>query len=255
MNDNKNKKNDINYFEIIFIFASIFFFLLLIFSIQWLKGSLYQAKDDASVDFLNNYHNQMVLDSEDPLIGVKGSSIFNNLSQPLDNNNDPSLGLESSKIKIFYFSDFSCSFCLEQDRVIRNVYDKFSQEIRVVWKDYPDLSSLENFSYQAARAARCANEQGLFWDYNNLLYNKESDFNVIKGQLFINLADNLKLNMNNFKNCLSDIKVDNDIMNNVFEAESLGLVGIPYIYINDIDILGDFSEEELEEIIKIKLAN
>jgi protein-disulfide isomerase len=250
--NNKKKKKD--YFEIIFISVSIFMFLLLIFSIQWIKESLYTAKDQVASEFVQEYKDGLVLEVNDPLVGVKGSALESNLESPIDNKQDPSMGPENAKVKIFYFSDFSCPFCLEQEEIIKRVYDKFSQDIRIIWKDYPDLNSLEDFSYQAAKAARCAHEQGEFWNYNKLLY-KEGDNTVVsQKQLFINLAENLKLNIDNFNNCLLSSRIDNAIMNNVLEAEELGIVGIPYIYINDIDMIADISEEELENIIEIELS-
>jgi protein-disulfide isomerase len=251
--NNKTKKAKKDNFEIIFISISIFMFLLLIFSIQWLKGSLYQAKDEVAVEFLNDYDDNLIIESGDPLVGAKNSLNSEDLETPIDTGLDPSLGSSDAKVRIFYFSDFSCPFCLEQEEIIKRVYDKFSQDVRVVWKDYPDLNSLEDFSYQAARAARCANEQGKFWDYNKMLYNQEESFTTLKSQLFLNLAENLKLNINNFTNCLTNVNIDNAIMENISEAEDLGIVGIPYIYINDKDMLGDFSEEELELIIESEL--
>lgn len=251
--NNKTKKVKKDNFEIIFISVSIFMFLLLIFSIQWLKGSLYEAKDEIALEFIDDYNKNLITESSDPLVGEKNANLDYELEVPRDNGQDPAMGSQDAKVKIFYFSDFSCPFCLEQEEIIKRVYDKFSQDVRVVWKDYPDLNSLEEFSYQAARAARCANEQGKFWDYNKMLYNQEENFGVLRGQLFFNLAENLKLNINNFTNCLTNIDIDNAIMENISEAEDLGIVGIPYIYINDKDMLGDFSEEELELIIESEL--
>ncbi len=250
---NKSNKKNKNYFEVIFISVSIAMFLLLIFSIQWLKESLYMAKDEAAIEFIQEYNAGLVLESPDPLIGVRDSSLGDGSGAPIDNKQDPALGPEDADVKIFYFSDFSCPFCLEQEEMIKRVYEKFSQEVRFVWKDYPDVDSLEDFSYQAAKAARCAHEQGKFWDYSKLLYKEGSKFQAHQGSFFVNLAENLKLNLDNFNNCLFSDRVDNAIMQNVLEAEELGIVGIPYIYINDIDMIGNISEEELEDIIETEL--
>lgn len=252
--NNKNTRKNKNYFEIIFVSVSILMFLLLIFSIQWLKESLFIAKDQTSAEFIRDYKERSVSQSIDPLVGVKNSFLQGGLETPIDNKKDPALGREDAKIKIFYFSDFSCSFCLEQEEIIKRVYDKFSQDIRIVWKDYPDFNSLEDFSYQAAKAARCAHEQGMFWDYNRLLYQDNDKFLSFQGKLFINLAESLKLNLDNFNNCLLSSRIDDAIMSNVLEAEELGIVGIPYIYINEIDMIADISEEELESIIETELS-
>lgn len=252
--NSKNIKKKKNYFEIIFISVSILMFLLLIFSIQWLKESLYTAKDQVTLEFINDYNSGLISeDVNDPLVGVKNSVLEEELKSPIDNNNDPFIGSKDAKVKIFYFSDFSCPFCLEQENIVKNIYEKFSQDVRIIWKDYPDFNSLEDFSFQAAKAARCAHEQGEFWDYNQLLYKEGDKFPISQGKLFVNLAENLRLNIDNFNNCLLSSRTNNAIMSNVLEAEELGIVGIPYIYINDIGMIADINEEELENIVEIEL--
>ncbi len=242
------KKN--NRFEIIFISVSIFLFLLLIFSIALLKNSLYSAKDNVALEMIEEYEKEMVTESIDPFVGVKN---INNLNSPLDNNDDPSLGLKNAKIKIFYFSDFSCSFCLDQVDIIKKIYDRFKGDVRIIWKDYPDISSLESFSYQASKAARCAHQQGNFWDYSQLLYGQEDNFSRLNKDLFLNLAKNLNLNLEIFSECLNSAKVQNSIFSNILEAEKLNILGIPYIFVNDQDILGGVSEEDLENLIELEL--
>ncbi len=248
---NKTKRKD--YFGIIFASVSVIMFFILIFSIYFLKNSLYEAKDQASLEFVNNYEKNLVSESEDPFVGIKGSSFDQNISSPQDTGLDPSLGATNAKVKIFYFSDFSCPFCFEQENIIKKVYDKFKNDVHIIWKDYPDVSSLSSFSFQASRAARCANEQDRFWDYNSLLYQQENSFANLKNELFLNLAKDLKLDLDRFSKCLIDSKIDNIILDNVSEAESLGLPGIPYIYINDRDFLGDLNEDELEDIINLEI--
>ncbi|HPT08321.1 MAG TPA: thioredoxin domain-containing protein [bacterium] len=247
------KKNNDKKFNIILISLSIVLFLVLILLLSWLKVSLYSAKDKVATEVVNNYTNSSTIETIDPLVSEK-NLIAEDLVSPIDTGLDPSLGSEEADVTIFYFSDYACSYCFEQGEIIKKIYDKFKQDVRIIWKDYPDLSSVKTFSYQAAKAARCANNQGKFWDYNELLYQKQASFSELKGQLFLNLADQVKLDVTTFNNCLTSSAVNNDIIENVSEAESLGIVGIPYIYINDQGVLGSISEEELEDMVETELA-
>ena len=249
----KTKKKK-NYFEVIFVSVSILMFVLLIFSIYFLRNSLYIARDQVALEFLSDYEKGLIVDGNDPFVAISGSvGLDKEYLKPVDNNSDPSIGPRDASIKIFYFSDFACPFCLEQEEVIKKVYDKFSQDVRIIWKYYPDINSLESFSYQAARAVRCADEQGEFWDYNKMLYENEESFPTLKNQLFLNLANNLKLNLEKFSECLAGPEVDYAIFDNVVEAENLGVLGIPYIYINDLDMIGGLSERDLERIIEVEM--
>ncbi|MFA5644191.1 MAG: thioredoxin domain-containing protein [Patescibacteria group bacterium] len=247
----KNKKK--NYFEVIFIIGSILLFLILILALYWLKSSLYEAKDQVAENFVKDYEANLILDTDDPLVGLKNSESQEPLTQPSDTGLDPFLGPDDAKVKIFIFSDFACPFCLEQENIIKKVYDNFKEDVRIIWKDYPEWYSLGSFSYQAAKAGRCAQEQGKFWDYNSLLYQSEADFAELKEGLFLNLAEKLKLNIDNFKKCLASDKADQLILQNISEAEDLGIVGVPYIYINDLDVLGNITEEELSQFIETEI--
>ncbi len=238
-------------FNIIFISVSFALFLLLILLLSLFKTSLYLAKDEVANEVVMEYSSSSTLNTSDPLITGSKSNI-ENLDEPLDTKVDPSLGNQDAEVTIFYFSDYSCSYCFQQQSIIKNIYDKFKESVRIIWKDYPE-NSLDSFSFLAAKAARCANEQGKFWDYNQLLYENKESFSELKSQLFLNLADKTKLNRASFSTCLSSSEIDQDILENMAEAESLGIMGIPYIYINDQNILGSVSEEELESIIKSEL--
>lgn len=249
--DKKTKKQKKDYFEIVFILISISMFLLLIVSISWLKNSLFQAKDQVAVEFLDDHKEIPINITGDSLVSVKdhGSEDL----RPVLVLTDTTLGQLDAKIKIFYWSDFACSFCLEQENILKKVYDKFNEKVLIVRKDYPDVNSLESFSFQASKAARCANLQGKFWNYNELLYNNKDQFIESSNQLFIDLAQTAQLNLEDFRSCLQDKRIDQAILNNVSEAEDLGIMGLPYIYINDKDFLGDIGEEELKALIEIEL--
>ncbi len=239
----KKKKKKKDYFDLIFISLSILAFFFFIFSLAWLKNTLYEVKDQVSMEFIEEYELGKIYRASDPLVSSKISSVH--FDKPIDSGKDPSLGPKDASVKIFYFSDFSCSFCLEQAIVFEEIYDEFNEDLRIIWKDYPDLRSLDSFSYQAARAARCAQEQSAFWEYKKLLENP------YKG--FLSLAEEINLNLEKFSSCLSSFKVDEYILNNVYEAEGLNIPGVPYIYINNKGFLGSFSEDDLREIIEIEL--
>lgn len=249
----KKIKKQKKHTELVFVLVSIFLFFLLIFLIYFFKNALFIAKDEVAREFVNEYQENVIFETLDPFVLTKGEVENGALEQPIDNGQDPSFGPEGAKVKIFYFSDLSCPFCSEQEEAIKKIYDKFSQDVRIIWKDYPDLRVLSGFSYQAARAVRCANEQDKFWDYRSLLKENEDEFDSAKEQLFFKIANNLKLNMISFEDCLRGNKSDSLILQNIKEAEELGISGIPFIYVNDLDLIGTLDEDDLETLVKNEL--
>lgn len=244
---NKDKKNEQKgYFGVIFISLSViailFFFILLV----WFKNSLFLAKDLIEVEALNSDQQNIGLET-DPFL-TPGDIYLSPDKEPTIQSG-PVLGGDSGKkVKLFYFSDFDCPFCLEQERVIKNIFEKYKNDIVVVWKDFPE-ADFDSFSYQAARAARCAHEQGAFWGYSDLLREEKSQVKKIDTNSFLLLADKIKLDLDAFWGCLNSTDVDMAIIDDIIEGENLGISGIPYFHIGGQDYVGSIDEEELVAII------
>jgi protein-disulfide isomerase len=83
------------------------------------------------------------------------------------------LGDPNAKMTIILYEDFQCPFCgrffSDAEKTIRNTYVK-DGSVKLVYRDFPFLGSE---SYKAAEAARCAAEQGKFWEYHDYLYSHQ----------------------------------------------------------------------------------
>lgn len=187
-------------------------------------------------------------DTSDPFI-TKVPQLKDIITKPIVNGDDPAIGNENALVTIVEFSDFECEFCQKQEKVIKQILENFRDRVKLIWKDYPE-SEFSSPSFQAALAARCAGEQNEFWPYHDLLFNKSGNFSE---EIFIDLAKNLKLKLNEFKECLSDNNTISLIQNNIEEADALDITGVPFIYVNDKEIMGEVSYEELKKIIEDEL--
>lgn len=79
---------------------------------------------------------------------------------------DPSKG--RGAVEVVEFSDFECPYCQKVQPVLKNLLAQFDGKIKLVWKDFP-LPNHE-FAVPAAAAGRCASEQGMFWQYHDVLF-------------------------------------------------------------------------------------
>ena len=79
----------------------------------------------------------------------------------------PSTGPETAKVTIVEFTDYQCPYCHRAQSVIDEVLQRYSGQVRFVHLDYPLEGHAE--AVPAARAARCAAEQGKFWEYHRSL--------------------------------------------------------------------------------------
>ena len=185
---------------------------------------------------------------KDPFI-TKNPNIEPKISQPQIDNSDPVFGSSEAPVTIVQFSDFKCEYCHQQEKILQQLKEEYKDKIRVVWKDYPD-SDHQSPSWQAAKAARCAQEQDKFWSYQDKLYQTEENLNQ---KTFLRLASQEDLDVTAFKKCLQSPQVNNLIEKDIQEANSLGITGIPFLYINDRGIMGKVNKDSLKKMIKMEL--
>lgn len=230
---------------VIFVSASIATLIvvgLIMFFIRdgLVKTAQAPTKDDSQLKF-DDFQN-------DPLL-TRIPNLKNILNGPLVSESDPLIGPADAPIVIVEFSDFTCSFCRSQEKVIKRIMAEYPDKIKLIWKDYPEASR-DSRSYQAAVAARCAEAQGAFWSYHDLLFNQET---VLNKQTFLKLADSLKLNNKKFAGCLEEQRTKEIIEDNITEANALAINGVPFMFINSQEVMGESSFADFKNIIELEL--
>lgn len=229
--------------HLIFICASLAALIILPVLILTLKALIAPSTPIASQYFLKEQ------ELSDPLV-TKIPDLKDILNGPIINGEDPSAGPDDAPITIVQFSDFKCSFCQKQEEVLKNVIKEFDGKIRLVWKDYPENDS-QSISWKASVAARCAEEQDKFWPYHDLLF---STTKLDEGKL-LSFAAKLGMNKNKFQACMENNEIAGKVKDNVMEADALDINGVPYIYVNDTEFIGEVTAEELRTVINSKLKS
>lgn len=172
-------------------------------------------------------------------------SINNASLLPSENADDPTIGPADALVTIYEFADFGCQYSAQMQPIISDIMKKYDGQVRLVFKHTPS-----DVSYPAHLAAYCANKQGKFRPYAELLWSDQSDFSRNR---LDNLANQAGLDMASFKTC-----VDSDaglaiITANSKEADRLEIFATPHLYINDNEIVGIVDEKELLLTINDKL--
>ena len=93
------------------------------------------------------------------------------------------VGDEDAPITILEFADFQCPGCMAFAGTVKPQVDVAfieSGAAKFVFYDFP-LISIHPHAFLAARAARCANEQGMFWEYHDELFRNQSAWSFSAG--------------------------------------------------------------------------
>ena len=153
-------------------------------------------------------------------------------------------GPAAAPITLVEFSDFHCPFCKRVQPTITQVLAKYEGKIRMIYKDFP-LDSLHPQARAAAEAARCAGEQGKFWEFHDKIYAGGPDATAPTMQLY---AKQVGLDGVKFEACRSARKYQAQVQADAAEGTKLGVSGTPGFFINGRFLSG---AQPLEAFIKI----
>jgi len=89
---------------------------------------------------------------------------------------DPLKGKADAPITIIEFSDYQCPFCerLYKATVVQLKKDYIDTgKVKLYYRDFP-LTQIHFGALKAAEAARCAGDQGKYWEFHNLVFENQS---------------------------------------------------------------------------------
>jgi protein-disulfide isomerase len=135
------------------------------------------------------------------------------------------LGRPDAPLTMVEFTDLQCPFCRQFmltsfDEIKRNWID--TGKLRYISRDFP--LDFHAQAMPAARAARCAGEQGKFWEMRiGLMRNA----NLLTSDYIRKAAADLKIDTKSFATCSASAKYDAEIAAEVQEGTRLGVGGTP----------------------------
>jgi len=158
------------------------------------------------------------------------------------------VGDPNAPVKIVEFSDFQCPYCKQfADNTEQTIIDTFVSSGKV----YFTYRSMGNFVSQnigkggtesraSAEAAYCAADQGKFWEYKDSLFVNwlGEDIGSYTTARLAAMAESLGLDVEQFRNCLSDKKYRDQVEQDYQDGIAAGVTGTPSFLINGKLIVG-----------------
>jgi protein-disulfide isomerase len=168
---------------------------------------------------------------------------------PTDGN--PSSGPEKAPITIIEFSDYQCPFCREwfQD-TWPQIQKNYGDKVRLVYRDFP-LYGIHANAEPAAEAARCAGDQGKYWEFHNAIFSSTAD---LTRDTFDSIAKDLKLDATALNKCIDAHTHKAEVENNYQYAAKLGVGSTPTFFINGLALVGAQPYEVFQRVIDLELS-
>ena len=178
---------------------------------------------------------------------------------------DPVKGNLDAPITIVEFSDFQCPFCAKfhsttLPQLQANYID--SGKVKFVYRDFP-IQSIHPNAVPAALASECADEQGMFWEYHDIVFENQKKWQGLSGSAMIDTFEQyaleLGLNTSDFNTCFESGKYADEVTKDLQDGVSYGVTGTPGFFVgNDelgyVKIIGAQPYSVFERLIEDQIA-
>ena len=141
----------------------------------------------------------------------------------------PILGDANAPITIIEFGDYQCHQCKNWFHNTKPALFQDYIDTGKVNLIFVDMAFLGRDSPKAAQATYCAEEQGAYWQYHDLLYKSQEqiDSGWANSERLRAFAFDLGLDIELFNSCLDSNKYQKRVQNNIAEARENGVRGTP----------------------------
>lgn len=146
-----------------------------------------------------------------------------------------SQGQPNAPVVLMEFADFQCPGCGGFARFSKPLIKDYIDNgtVRFVWYDFP-LTQIHQNAVLAARAGRCANEQGKFWAFHDVIFSRQSQWSGSQdaGDHFEEYAKQAGLDGGAFGECLRSEKFQKEVSESFQLGSTLGVQGTPTLFVN-----------------------
>ena len=140
---------------------------------------------------------------------------------------DPVKGPSNARVTVVEFSDFQCPFCAKAAVEVNLVMQKFPNDVRVVFKQFPlDSHSQAALAGEASLAAQA---QGKFWEMHDKMY---ANFRAISRDHILTWAKEIGLDVDRLRADLDSHKYAGRMKAEEQEGEKAGVQGTPTFFID-----------------------
>lgn len=179
---------------------------------------------------------------------------------PYQNTDGRAIGDPNAPVVIELFSDFQCSACdLFHDQTTQALVESYvdTGQVYLIYRHFPviDQNTARKESHDAALASMCAGEQGMFWEYHDVLFENRTGENIgafIPARLE-QFAENLGLDMEQFNTCVGENRYRAEIDADLAEGQAVGVSATPSLVINGTLYVGAYPMAEVTSFIEAEL--
>jgi len=168
----------------------------------------------------------------------------------------PSFGTPGAPVVLVVFSDFQCSFCKQEAKMLRtNVPSAYPKQVRVYFKDLP-LEALHPWAKTASIAGRCVFQQNApaFWDFHDWIFEHQGEITPanLKSKV-LEFAKGKEIDTLRLGRCIDGRLTEAEVNQNMAEARALRVNSTPTLFINGRRLVGQQGWPAVRQIIDYEI--
>ena len=187
---------------------------------------------------------------------------------PFDYDGSPTLGDKKAKIKIVEYKDFQCPFCAKISPILKQVEKEMHGQVAIVFKHFPLSSQCNPKMSRDMHPAAClatfwsfaAEDQGKFWEFEDLVYNNYATMMPPDGEMparqaaqeakLKGWAKDVGMDVAKAEAYVKAKKYQARLDKDLKEAETAEVRGTPSLYVNGRSYNGPMQADKMKEILK-----
>lgn len=163
---------------------------------------------------------------------------------PLPVGKSPVLGPENAAVTIVVFSDLECPYCAEAHAELELLQSQMPQDVRLVFKHFP-LSFHPNAG-DAARAASAMAEQGKFWEFVHVAYQRQD---ALGPRQYEAIVEQIGGDLAAYRATVDQRKHIETVERDMQLGEQINVAGTPTIFFNGVALQGGFTAADLRPVV------
>lgn len=144
-------------------------------------------------------------------------------------------GSDAKKILFIEYGDFQCPSCEGAYPNVKTLLEEYGDTVTFIFRNFP-LTSIHPNARAAAAVAEAAGLQGKYWEMNNMLYEKQSDWNNLDAKqrttIFNGYATTLGLDIEKFNMDIASKNVSQKISFDLALGKTAGVSATPSFFLN-----------------------
>lgn len=163
--------------------------------------------------------------------------------------------LSNAKVTLVEYADFQCPACKSYHPVVKELLAAYPNDVKLLFKHFP-LVSIHPNAQKAAHAVEAAGEQGKFFEFADLLYDKQGEWSGLGNpdNKFQDYAGSLNLDKAKFKEDYSKSEIADRVEEQRNEGITNGVNGTPAFFLNGEKIENPGDLEGFKKLVDEALA-